>query len=160
IAKAELYPKFVISGTLGLQATQNGTSANLFNASSFFGAVGPQVTWPFFNYGRLKNQVRVQDARFQQVLVTYHNSVINASRDVEDGIVGFLKTTEATSAQQDAVTAAHRSLELAIIQYREGAVDFQRVLDAERSQLQEEDNLIRLRSSAATNVISLYKALG
>ena len=160
IAKAELYPRFVLSGTLGFQATQNGTSANLFNPSSFFGAVGPQVTWPFFNYGRIKNRVRVEDARFQQVLVTYQNSVLNASREVEDGIVGFLKTTEATSAQQDAVTAARRSLELAVIQYREGAVDFQRVLDAERSQLQEENNLVRLRSSAATNVISLYKALG
>jgi hypothetical protein len=67
---------------------------------------------------------------------------------------------EATSAQQDAVTAAHRSVEIAVIQYREGAVDFQRVLDAERSQLQVEDELVHLRSSAATNVISLYKALG
>jgi len=79
---------------------------------------------------------------------------------VEDGIVGFLKTLEATSAQQNAVTAARRSVELAVVQYREGAVDFQRVLDAERSQLQEENNLVHLRSSAATSVISLYKALG
>jgi len=73
---------------------------------------------------------------------------------------GFLKALEATSAQQAAVTAAVRSVELSSIQYLEGSVDFQRVLDAQRSQLQEENNLVRLRSSVATNVISLYKALG
>jgi hypothetical protein len=86
--------------------------------------------------------------------------VLKASQEVEDGIVGFLKSLEATTAQQDAVTAARRSVELASIQYLDGAVDFQRVLDAERSQLQEENNLVRLRSSVATNAISLYKALG
>ena len=122
--------------------------------------MGPQVYWQFLNYGRIKNRVRVEDARFQQSLVTYQNSVLSASQEVEDGIVGFLKALEATSAQQAAVTAARRSVELSVVQYREGAVDFQRVLDSERSQLQEENNLVRLRSSLATNAISLYKALG
>jgi hypothetical protein len=116
--------------------------------------------WPFFSYGRIKNQVRVEDARFQQVLVTYQNSVLKASQEVQDGIAGFLKSTEAASIQQEAVTAARRSVELASVQYLDGAVDFQRVLDAERSQLQQENNLINLRSSVATNLISLYKALG
>ena len=161
IAKADLYPQFVLSGTLGLHATQGGSqSFNLFNPSSLFFAVGPQVFWQFFNYGRIKNQVRVEDAQYQQVLVTYQDSVLKASQEVEDGIVGFLKALEATSAEQDAVIAARRSVELSLIQYRDGAVDFQRVLDAERSQLQEENNLADLQSGVATNVISLYKALG
>jgi NodT family efflux transporter outer membrane factor (OMF) lipoprotein len=160
VAKADLYPRFVLSGTLGLQATTGGDSVNLFDPASFFAAIGPRLYWPFFNYGRIKNRVRVEDARFQQVLVTYQNSVLKASQEVEDGIVGFLKAVEATSAQQNAVTSARRSVELASIQYLDGAVDFQRVLDAQRSQLQEENNLIRLRSSVATNAISLYKALG
>jgi NodT family efflux transporter outer membrane factor (OMF) lipoprotein len=161
IAKADLYPHFVLSGTFGLHATDGGSeSFNLFDPASLFIAAGPRLTWPFFNYGRIKNQVRVEDARFQQVLITYQNSVLKASQEVEDGIEGFLKALEATSAQQDAVTAARRSVELASRQYLDGAVDFQRVLDAERALLQEENNLVRLRSSVATNVISLYKALG
>ena len=86
--------------------------------------------------------------------------MLKASQEVEDGIVGFLKALEATAAQQNAVTAARRSVELSSVQYLDGAVDFQRVLDAQRTQLQEENNLVRLRSSLATNAISLYKALG
>jgi outer membrane protein TolC len=145
---------------MGLQATTGGASVNLFDPASFFIAAGPRLYWPFFNYGRIENRVRVEDARFQQVLISYQNSVLKASQEVEDGIVGFLKALEATTAQQEAVTAARRSVELASIQYLDGAVDFLRVLDAERSQLQEENNLVRLRSSVATNAISLYKALG
>ena len=161
IAKADLYPHFVLSGAFGLHTSNGGSeSFNFLDPASLFFVVGPRVYWNFFDYGRTKNRVRIEDARFQQVIVTYQDSVLKASQEVEDGIVGFLKVLEATSAQQDAVTAAHRSVEIAVIQYREGAVDFQRVLDAERSQLQVEDELVHLRSSAATNVISLYKALG
>jgi outer membrane protein TolC len=104
--------------------------------------------------------VRVEDARFQEVVTTYQNSVLSASQEVEDGIIGFVKELEATSVQQEAVTAAHRSAELALIQYREGAVDYQRVLLADQTLLQQENDLINLRSSAATNAVSLYKALG
>jgi NodT family efflux transporter outer membrane factor (OMF) lipoprotein len=161
IAKADLYPHFVLSGTLGLHATQGGaTSFNLLDPGSFFFAVGPQIYWDLFNYGRIKNRVRVEDARFQEVVTTYQNSVLSASQEVEDGIVGFVKALEAISVQQQAVTAARRSTELALIQYREGATDYQRVLWADQTQLQQENNLVSLRSSVATNAISLYKALG
>jgi NodT family efflux transporter outer membrane factor (OMF) lipoprotein len=161
IAKAELYPHFAISGSFGLHATQSGSeSFNLFSPSSLIFLVGPQLNWNFLSYGRIKNQVRVEDARFQQAIVTYQDSVLKASQEVEDGIVGYLKTLEATSFQQDAVTAARRSVELSSLQYLEGAVDYQRLLDAERSQLQQQENLINLHSTAATDVISLYKALG
>jgi NodT family efflux transporter outer membrane factor (OMF) lipoprotein len=161
IAKADLYPHFALSGTLGLNATQSGSQYyNLFSPASLIFAVGPQLYWDFLSYGRIKNHVRVEDARFQEAIITYQNSVLKASQEVEDGIVGFLKTREATSAQQDAVAAARRSVELSSLQYRNGAVDYQRVLDADRQLLQQENNLINLRSSAVTNAISLYKALG
>lgn len=161
VAKADLYPHFALSGTLGLNATQSGSQLyNLFSPASLIFAVGPQLYWDFLSYGRIKNQVRAEDARFQQAIVTYQNSVLQASQEVEDGIVGFLKTLEATSAEQNAVAAAQRSVDLSSAQYRDGAVDYQRVLDAEQTLLQQENNLINLRSSAAANVISLYKALG
>ena len=119
VAKADLYPHFGLSGTLGLHATQDpGQYYNLFSPESLIFLVGPQLYWDFLSYGRIKNQVRVEDARFQQAIITYQNSVLKASQEVEDGIVGYLKTLEATSAQQDAVTAARRSVELSSIQYR------------------------------------------
>ena len=161
IAKTELYPHFVLSGALGVHSTEPPVSPfNFLDPASLFFAVGPRVYWQPFSFGRIRNQVRVEDARFQQALTTFQNSVLKASQEVDDSIIGFTKTLEATSAEQNAVTAARRSVELASIQYREGAVDYQRVLDSERTLLQEENNLVNLRSNAATNVISLYKALG
>jgi len=162
MAKSALYPRFVLSGTVGLQRTTGGDSdsVSLLNPASFFFALGPRLYWPFWNYGRLENQVRVEDARFQQLLFGYQNTVLKASQEVEDGVVGFLKAQEAADSQERAVAAARRSVELAMLQYREGAVDFLRVLDAERTQLQEENSLARMRSSVVTNLISLYKGLG
>jgi NodT family efflux transporter outer membrane factor (OMF) lipoprotein len=161
IAKTDLYPHFVLSGALGVHSTEPAISPfNFLDPASLLYAVGPRVYWQPFDFGRIRNQVRVEDARFQQALTTYQNSVLKASQEVDDGIVGFLKTLEATSAQQNAVTAARRSVELASIQYKEGAIDYQRVLDSQRTLLQEDNKLVNLRSNAATNVISLYKALG
>ena len=161
IAKTDLYPHFVVSGALGVHtSTGGGQSYNFLDPASLFFAVGPRVSWNFFDYGRTRNRVRVEDARFQQSITTYQDHVLKAAQEVEDGIVGFLKTLQATSAQQDAVAAARRSVELASLQYRDGAIDYQRVLDAERTLLLENNTLVNLRSSSATNVISLYKALG
>jgi outer membrane protein TolC len=161
IAKADLYPHFVLSGALGIHSTEPGISPyNFLDPASLLYAVGPRIYWQPFDFGRIKNQVRVEDARFQQALTTYQNDVLKASEEVQDGIVGYLKTLEATSAQQNAVTSARRSVELASIQYKEGAIDYQRVLDSQRTLLQENNKLVNLRSNAATNVVSLYKALG
>jgi outer membrane protein TolC len=85
------------------------------------------------------------------LLFGYQNSVLKASQEVEDAVVGFIKAQDAAAAQENAVTAARRSVELAFLQYREGATDFLRVLDAERTQLQEENTLARIRSSVVTN---------
>ena len=103
VAKADLYPHFTLSGTFGLHATQSGSQYyNLFSPASLIFTVGPQLYWDFLSYGRIKNQVRIEDARFQQAVITYRNDVLNAAQEVEDGIVGYLKTLEATTAQQDA----------------------------------------------------------
>jgi NodT family efflux transporter outer membrane factor (OMF) lipoprotein len=163
VAKADLYPRFILAGTVGLHATDGGAgsnSVNLLNPASLFYTVGPRISWPFFNYGRLENQVRVEDARFQEALLAYQHSVLMAAQEVEDSIAGFVKVSEASLAQQSAVTSARRSVQLANLQYRDGAVDYQRVLDAQRSQLQEESKLVNLRATQTTHVISLYKALG
>jgi NodT family efflux transporter outer membrane factor (OMF) lipoprotein len=161
VAKSELFPSFTLFGTVGLEtSTVNSRTPNLFSSNSLFFAVGPRISWPFFNYGRLKNGVRVQDARFQQLLVAYHNTVLKAVQEVEDALVGLLNARDAASAQQKAVASAQRAAEIALAMYREGATDYQRVIDAQRSLLTQENNLADASSSVTTNFIALYKALG
>jgi outer membrane protein TolC len=132
----------------------------LFDPGSWFYSIGPRLIWPLFNYSRITNNVRVQDARLQQLLIDYQSTVLHAAQEVEDGLAGFLKAKEATAFQDSAAQGAQRSVEIAMIQYREGAVDYQRVLDAQRSLLAEQNTLARTQSSIATNLISLYKAMG
>jgi len=162
IAKSDFYPRVLLFGTIGTQSS-SGTgvpSTNLFNPGSILYALGPRLVWPILNYGRISNNVRVQDARLQQLLIDYKNTVLKAAQEVEDGLTGYLKAQETVVFTQNATNGAQRSVELALIQYREGAADYQRVLDAQRSLLQEENTLAQTRSSIATNLISLYKALG
>ena len=162
VAKADFYPRFVLFGSVGLEATSgvSGASTNLFDPGSIYYAVGPRLVWPILNYGRITNSVRVQDARLQQLLANYENTVLRAAQEVEDGMIGFVKSREAAISAQKAAGSAQRSVDLSLVQYREGAVDYQRVLDAQRSLLQEQDALAQARSDIATNLISLYKALG
>jgi NodT family efflux transporter outer membrane factor (OMF) lipoprotein len=167
VARADLYPSFTLFGNIGYETTAGATtplgkpiSAGLFDPASLFYSFGPRLLWPLFNYGRIQNNVRLQDARLQELLIDYQNTALRAEQEVEDGLAGYLKSQEATVSAQNATTAAQRSVDLAFIQYREGEVDFQRVLDAQRSLLQEENILARSRSDIATNLIALYKALG
>lgn len=161
VAKADLYPSFSLVGAIGLQAgNAGGTWHNFFSADSLFYSFGPQVSWPILNYGRLKNAVRVEDARFQQLLVNYRDTVIKATQEVEDAIAGFLNAQKAVVFDQNAVTATQRSVEIALRQYREGATDYQRVVDSQRSLLGQQNALAQTTSSVAMNLIALYKALG
>jgi len=163
-AKAELYPKFVLFGSIGTQTSTNAgggsTLSNLFGPGSLVYAAGGSLVWPILNYKQLRNGVRVEDARYQQSLVEYVNTVLVAAQEVDDGIAGLLREQDAAVFAQNAVTAADLAVKLALVQYREGAVDYQRVLDTQRVRLESQNRLARTRSSAATNLIALYKALG
>jgi hypothetical protein len=86
--------------------------------------------------------------------------VLEAQREVEDALVGFLRGNEQVARLGRAVAAANRAVELALIQYREGAADFTRVLTAQQSKLHEDDELVSARGAVTLSVIRLYKALG
>lgn len=165
VAKAELYPRFVLFGSIGTQATSGGASANsslgnLFGPGSLVYNAGGSLFWPILNYPRILNNVRAEDARFRQSLVEYMNTVLRAAQEVEDGMTGFLKEQDAAVFAQHAVTAAELAEKLALVQYREGAVDYQRVLDTQRVLLESQNRLTDTHSSSATNLIALSKALG
>jgi NodT family efflux transporter outer membrane factor (OMF) lipoprotein len=167
VATADLYPRFTLVGTIGTQTTEGGgtqsggsTFSDLFGAGSWFYRIGPRLIWPIFNYGRTRNNIRIEDARLQQQLVEYQDTVLRAAQEVEDGLTGYLKAQEAEVFARNAAAQAQRAADIAMVQYREGAVDYQRVLDAERVLLQEENTHAERLSAIATNLISLYKALG
>ncbi len=167
IAKTDLYPRIFIAGEIGYETSEHGgiqshrgKFTNFFDNDSLFYSYGPGFHWNILNYGQITNNVRVQDALFEQLMVDYQNTVLTAAREVEDELISFLNAQDATQAEQKSVDAAKRSVELSFVQYREGAVDFQRVIDSQRSLLQEQNRLAQSQSNIATSLIALYKALG
>jgi outer membrane protein TolC len=124
------------------------------------GFIGPSFQWNLFNYGRITNNIRVQDARLQQLLLNYQNTVLSAQQEVEDNLVGFLRGQERVTLLAQAVSAAKRSVDLATIQYREGATDYTTVLTAQQALLEQQDRLVLSRGDVPQNLIGLYRALG
>ena len=162
VAESELYPRLSLVGSIGFVSSDTGRSdlGELFKGDSLAYGFGPSFSWPVFNYGRLKNNVRVQDARLEQLLTTYRNTVLEAAREVEDGLAGFLAARHTTEYLHDSVDAAQLAVDLSLIQYREGAVDFQRVLDSQQRLLSAQDAYTRSRGEIVTNLVATYKALG
>jgi NodT family efflux transporter outer membrane factor (OMF) lipoprotein len=168
VAKSGLYPSFSIGGSLGLAAsgdtntTRTGDSGigDLFRSDSVTYAVGPSFVWPFLNYGRIKNNVRVQDARLQQALVQYRESVIQAAREVEDAMAGYIGSQEQDAILTETVESARRSTELSMIRYQEGFADYQRVLDAQQALFGQQQRYVQNKGFAIRSLIAVYKALG
>ena len=157
VAKADLFPHFALFGTIGFTSASSG---DFFTSDSLQAFGGPGFAWDVFNYGRIKNSVRVQDAVFQQLVVNYQNTVLQAAQEVEDAIVAFLRTQEEAKFLGESVRAYKRSSDLSMLQYREGLVSYQRVLDTQRFLTQAQDNQTVTRGSVVTSLVALYKALG
>ena len=162
VAETELYPRFSLFGSIGFQTSDTGSSSasDLFDSDSLGYSVGPAFSWNILNYGRLRNNVRVQDARYQQTLVNYQNTVLTAYQEVEDAMVGFVEARKESGIRAEGAHAARRSSEISNIQYREGAVDFQRVIDSERALVSQQDQWTRARGDISLYLIAMYKALG
>lgn len=155
IAEADLYPSISLLGNLSF----TGNSLNSGNGLSTL-SLGPSFTWNVFDYGRIENSIRVQDARLQQSIEGYKNNVLSAAREVEDAIIDVVKTGERQQILNQSLIAAKRSLDLAQMRYREGYADFQRVLDAQRALATQSENELVNRSNNLSAIIALYKSLG
>ena len=168
VAKADFYPSVALLGSIGLAATQSSnttTSGNSgigewFTSDSLTYMGGPSVSWNIFNYGQISNNVRTQDARLQQLLINYQDVVLRAAREVEDSTVGFVRSQQQTKFLEDSVKSALRAVDLAVIQYRDGAVDYTRVLNTQQSLIIQQDQATVARGQIAGNLIGMYKALG
>ena len=170
VSKADLFPSFELFGSFGLLTSssrntqaggRSGSSfSDLFDSDSFEFFGGPSIRWNLFNYGRIHNQVRVEDSLLQQLIVNYEDTVLRAHLEVEDSMIGFLRKQQEAGFLMDSVKASQRSVDLSMLQYKEGLVDFQRVLDSQRFLADQQDVWTATRGSAIVNLIAMYKALG
>jgi NodT family efflux transporter outer membrane factor (OMF) lipoprotein len=160
-AKADLYPLFSLTGNVGwLGSNVSRGLDNVFTPASLYYAAGPAVQWNILNYGQITNNVRVQDARFQELLISYQNTVLKAQQEVENGISGFINSRQASIYLQQSVDAANGALRIAMIQYREGTVDFTTVLTAEQNLYQAQNSLAIEEGDVPLALIETYRALG
>ncbi|HEY5322525.1 MAG TPA: efflux transporter outer membrane subunit [Caldimonas sp.] len=155
ISEAALYPSIALAGSVGLSATSIGSPASTLSL-----AFGPALVWNVFDHGRMTNQVLVQDARFQQLYEQYQDVLLRAARELDDAASGFAYTRAQVGILRDTVKAARRSLDIATVQYREGLVDFQRVLDSQRALFSAQESLVASQGGVVQYLIAVYKAMG
>jgi NodT family efflux transporter outer membrane factor (OMF) lipoprotein len=158
VAKSDLYPHFSILGSIGLSAQQFG---DLFDTpGSVSGFVGPSFRWDILNYGRIENNVAVQEARFRQLVLAYQDAVLRAGREAEDAAVSFLKEQERARSLTASAAAAARTVEITYDQYRQGAIDFTPVFLFEERLAEQQDQLAASQGQIALNLVDLYRAVG
>ncbi|MEW6592060.1 MAG: TolC family protein, partial [Pseudomonadota bacterium] len=157
VAEAARYPAFRLTGSIGLEALTLGALGNGGAATSSLLAA---VTAPIFDAGRLRAQVEQQDAVREQAQVAYEQAVLNALQDVENALVALQQNRAREAALSAAAEATRSAAALARQRYAAGLIDFQSVLDTERSRLSVEDSLASTRADGALALIRLYKALG
>ena len=167
IAVADLYPRFSLNGFIEFETSDGGGSesnnagfGDLFASDSLAAFVGPSLRLPIFNYGRLTNNVRAADARFQQTVTEYQNTVLEAYREVEDAVYAFTRYQTQAGFLDQSVEAQKKSVDLSLEQYREGVTDYQRVLDAQTNLFDLENQWVESRTAITQNLIATYRALG
>jgi NodT family efflux transporter outer membrane factor (OMF) lipoprotein len=157
VAVADLYPRFSLTGDVGLQSV---SASDWFSAGSRFWSVGPTVQWKIFDAGRIRANIRVQNARQEQVLAHYEQTVLASFEDVENALTAYAKEQTRHKSLTDAVEANRQAVEIATQLYQSGLADFLRVLDSQRSLYESQDALVQSERAVVLNLIALYKALG
>ncbi|HMA81437.1 MAG TPA: efflux transporter outer membrane subunit, partial [Candidatus Binatia bacterium] len=156
-ATADLYPKFSLAGAFGLQSV---SASDWFSAPSRFWSIGPTITWPVFDAGKIRANIEIRNAQQEQALRLYEKSVLSAFEDVENALVNYGNEQTRYRSLLDAVAANRRALQMADELYRQGLVAFLNVLDAQRTLYLSESDLAQSEAVMASNLVALYKALG
>ena len=157
VAEAALYPTLAINGLIGWDAAD---FSQFFETKSLIGAVFPTFSWNILNYGRIKNNVRLQIAKTQELIATYQNTVLSAGREVQTPLRGFLRSREQADDLDRSVKAATAATQLGVQQYRTGTIDFNRVFNLETTQVQQQDQLAVAAGNIALNLVNVYRGLG
>ncbi len=157
VAEADFYPQIGMTGFIGYVADD---LRRLFAADSFTGLILPNFQWKILNYGRIRNNVRAQDARFQEKVLQYQQTALTAGREVEDALVAFLQYQLQARSLEESVKEAEDSVDLVQAQYKGGLVDFNRVFTTQSQLVSQQDQLAAARGNIATSLIAVYRALG
>jgi NodT family efflux transporter outer membrane factor (OMF) lipoprotein len=158
VATADFYPRLTLNGSLGITADQFG---RMFDTpKSMTGFINPEFRWDILNYGRILNNVRAQDAIFEQLAFTYQNTVLTAARETEDALIGFLRSQTQADSLAASVAAASESVRIANDRYQEGGRTIFEVYYFENILTQQQDQLAVARGQIALDLIAVYRALG
>jgi len=156
-AKADLYPTFSLAGILAIESTD---STNLFDSGSATWSLVPGLRWNIFNGGKIRNNVRVQEALTQQLLFNYEQSVLFALDEVESTMVAYEREKERRDHLLEAVDASERTVELVRTQYMSGLTNFLNLLDAQRTLASQQDSYAESEGQVIQNLVTLNRALG
>lgn len=157
VAKAELYPAFSLRGTVSWESFDLG---NLIESTSNAGAIVPGFRWNILNYGRLKNNVKVQETRLARTLVDYRHTVLSANAEAASAISSYTKHLEQLYYLQRAITSTKEAVELATKQYQAGNVGFDRVTDLRTDLIRQMDSLVVTQGKTSLALIRLHKTMG
>ena len=156
-AKADLFPRFVLTGTAGRQATQlHDLTLGLGN----FFSVGPGISLPLFTGGRIRSNIAVQTSRQRAALISYQSTILNALEEVENALVNYSQEQERRDRLNAAAKQSQLAVDLSNEQYRAGLTDFLSVLEAQRDLYASEDQLVQSQTSVTTDLVGLYRTLG
>ena len=157
ITEAAMYPALTINGNLFVQANQLD---KLFTPLATAGNIGPSFTWNLLNYGRIWNATNAEEALFLQLVTAYQVEALNAQREAEDAITGFLNAEEQARILRIGVENAVKARDLTRLLYEKGAERYDRLFIAELFLTQQQDSLALAEGAVATNLVDLFRALG
>ena len=157
VATADLFPKFDVTGALGVASQP---LKRLFDYTSRMYDIAPGVTWDIFDAGKVLSNVKVQNALQAEALQAYRKAILQSFQDVDDALVSFNREQVRLQALTQAVVANQRAVDLSTELFEKGSADFLSVLDAQRSLFAAEDQMAQSEEQVSANLIALYKALG
>jgi multidrug efflux system outer membrane protein len=157
VAIADLFPKVTFTGNFSYAAAEPG---QLGSSASRGYTIAPGITWAAFDLGRVRAEVAGSRAHADVALAGYEQAVLRALEETENALITHARTRDSLSDAAAAAAASQTAARIARTRYEGGMVDFLDVLDAERTQLAEEDRLAQSRTDAATSLVAVYKALG
>ena len=157
VAIADLYPRFFLTGSL---SGMSSTAGSVLSGANQFWSIGPGISWPIFQGGRIRANIEVQNEREEQAAINYERSIMNALEDVENSLVAYAQEQLRQESVQLAVEANEAAVRISNERYVSGLESFLNVILAQQSLFNTEDQLVQSQRAELTYLVSLYKALG
>ncbi len=159
VAEADLYPRFSLTGSFAFEAT-TGSFQSVFRRGNLAWTFGPTVRWNVFDGSRVRSQIDVEDARTEQALIQYEQTILVAVQETEDALSAYHRQIKRREALRRSAAAATKTVELVDVLYRNGLTDFQNVLDSQRTLVEAQDALAVSDGQVSRNLVAIYRAMG